>query len=254
MKKFFIKALSASFALIFIIICVGCGNEKNNDTSSQIETTSATTPTEAAKEFDIKNLHSYDADSTDPFSGAWHITDGEGKNFDSFVYLFDGSDRATLIIDNMGYLGKYSYQPEKGLFTSQLMFGINGTYTYKFSDDNTKIELTNTEDKTTTNMEKIPNFNCIPTPDDNPKIDENLLGAWMSDNGEYFYFDEDGIMYQNQFNTMFTFSKYSVKDGQISSTYKMEEAITDTYKYSVENDTLTLDNYTYKKIPVDELI
>ena len=252
------KILSFILTCGIILSFTGCG--ENTENSEIIETTSLVDEN-TVKVNDIKadlnSLQTYDLENGNEFAGAWKITDGEGSQYESFVYLFDGEKYASIVIDTMGYIGKYTISTDdegKEIFSAQLMFGINGNYTFEISEDKNTIILTNEETQAETTLERIASFNCIPIPDENAKIDTNLLGAWKSDDGEYYYFDESGIMYQNQYGSIFTYFTYSAENSVITATYSMGEEETDTYEYSIQGNTLTLNGYTYKKIPASELI
>lgn len=114
--------------------------------------------------------------------------------------MFNGEGKSILISGTSGYFGKYSYDTDDDnnpTFTTKLVFGLNGTYTYKLSDDKKTAELTNTDTKAVSTLKKTDDTDFIPTPDKDASIDENLVGCWMSDSGEYLCFDKSGIMYQN---------------------------------------------------------
>ena len=171
--------------------------------------------------------------------------------------MFNGEGKSVLISGTSGYFGKYSYDTDDDnnpTFTTKLVFGLNGTYTYKLSDDKKTAELTNTDTKAVSTLKKTDDPDFIPTPDKDASIDENLVGCWMSDSGEYLCFDKSGIMYQNLFDYMFAFSNYTAKDGKIVSTYTTsDKKTTDKYTYSVDGDTLTLNNDTYSRISFSDL-
>lgn len=191
----------------------------------------------------------------DEFEGAWKIVDGTGSQFEHFAFCFNGGGKGAIAIDNTGYYAKYEIKEDDGkkTFTSQMLFGINGEYTYAVSDDNSKITLTKTDDNSTLTMQKIKNFNCKPDLS-NSKADENLVGAWKSEDEEYFYFDESGLMYQNQYNTMFTYAAYTADGSVLTAKYSMEGEMSDEYEYTVDGDRLTLNGFSYERIETDELL
>lgn len=258
--KIFAVILTLSLALPF----VGCNNSSESSAlssaeSSQTDTTAAEATTSAASSAKIPevltSLHSIDTENGNEFAGTWKIVEGVGSKLDSFVFQFNGDKEACLIIDNVGYVGTYSLEETNGkkTFKTKLLFGLDGTYTYEFSSDKSSVTMTNTSNNSTTKMQKVENVSYIPQPEANPAIDEKLLGAWQSSEGDTVYFDKCGIMYSDSYGVQFTFSKYSVKDSTITSTYKMKQETTDTYSYSVNGDTLKLNDYEYNKISVDEL-
>lgn len=254
MKKF-----KAIFAFVLASMCLlafsGCDDKespgKTAETTEHIEITEA----QNNGEFNIKDLHSFDLENGDEFSGAWQITAGAGSKLGNFVYMFDGKGSANLIVGTTGYCSEYSLDENAKTFTCQLMFGINGSYTYKKSSDD-EIVLTNNNSKETTTLSRLASFDIIPIPEQDAVIDDKLIGVWKSDSGEFYYFDNGGIMYQNQYGTMYTFYKYSAKDGIITAVSNMgeEEDQTDTLKYSISDDILTIDGYEYTKASTDELI
>lgn len=263
MKIVYKKIIALALAVMAVTAFSGCNNESSY---SQTETTVAPTTVEATTvepttvnpnsdiTSDLSSLHSYDIENGDELAGAWQITEGSGEQFGGFIYSFDGKGTAMLVLGNMGYLSEYTLDESNKTLEVQLVFGLNGKYSYKLSEDKKTITLTNSEDNSTTKIEKIDSYSLLPSPEKNPKIDEKLLGAWLSENGEYLYFDADGIMYQNLYGVNIIYSSYNTVDGVITSQYKMQnEELTDTYNYSVSGDVLTMNDVAYNKIPVSEL-
>lgn len=253
MKKF--KALTAAvLAVLCLLAFAGC--DKNEGSGEQTSSTEHIEVTGEAdnKEFDLRDLHSYDLENGNEFAGAWKITAGTGSKLGDFVYIFDGKSDADLVVGTTGYFGKYSLNESEKTFTCQLMFGINGVYTYE-KNGNDEIVLTNTASKETTTLTRITSFDILPIPMQNADIDSALLGAWESESGEYYYFDKSGIMYQNQYGTMFTYYKYSAKDGKLTAVSNMgeEEDQTDTFEYTVNDEEMIIDGYEYTKTTTDKL-
>jgi hypothetical protein len=250
MNKLTTKILAISLAAVAVCAFVGCDQGSSSSDTSSNDTAQTTAQTSTDESFNIKNLHSYDIENGDEFAGVWTITDGTGSQLESFSYLFDGSGTANLITGTSGYCG--TYEISDGEFTCQLMFGINGTYTYTATDST--ITLTNTETEETTTISRVASFDIIPQPIENFSIDNDLLGAWESTTGEFYYFDENGVMYQNQYQTMYTYYAYSASDGKLSCvSYIGEEKNEDSYDYTVNGDTLTIDSFEYTKISTDDL-
>lgn len=259
MKKFTISLLSIILAALSACAFSGCDSESSSQ--PQPETTVETTEAEATEpqttealpeEFVLSQLHSYDMENGDAFAGVWQITDGVGSDYSSMVYLFDGFGNSTLIMGTTGYCGPYENDTAKNTFTCKLMFGINGTYSYKADGD--AIVLTNTESGDTTTITRLVSYDFIPLPDADASIDDALVGAWMADDGECFYFDDSGIMYQNQYGAMFIYYSYSANDGKITAVYDMGSGDeTEEFEYSVKDDVLTLDGYEYSRTTADEL-
>lgn len=252
-----VKMICILLAFSLLAVFAGCSN---NEESSVVQTTEqettaepTTSPEEIVTEVDLSALHAVDYDGNE-FAGAWKIIDGEGSQYESFVYMFDGGTSAYLMTGTMGYCGKYELNAAKKQIISQLMFGIDGQYIYEFSEDKSTVVLTNTKGGKTTTLEKIVSFSYMPIPDSEPVIDEALLGAWCDENGGYVYFEKNGIMYETQLGVSFTFYSYSAQDGTIDAVYYMKDKETDTMTYSVDGDTLTLNDYEYTRISADELV
>lgn len=253
MKKF-----KAIFAIVISALCVfafaGCDDNPSSSEPTESTEHIEVTETQNNKEFDIRNLHSFDLENGDEFAGAWQITAGAGAKLGDFVYVFDGKDSANLIAGTTGYCGKYVLDESAHTFTCQLMFGINGVYTYE-KNSNDEIVLTNSDSKETTTLTRVASFDVLPIPMEDAEIDNDLLGAWKSESGEYYYFDESGIMYQNQYGTMFTYYKYSAKDGVLTAVSNIgKEEQNETFEYTVTGEELIIDGYEYTKTSTDELI
>ena len=173
-----------------------------------------------------------------------------------FREIYAMNDAASGIL-NPVKMYKYSYDTDDDnnpTFTTKLVFGLNGTYTYKLSDDKKTAELTNTDTKAVSTLKKTDDPDFIPTPDKDASIDDKLVGCWKSESGEYLCFDKSGIMYQNLFDYMFAYSNYTASEGKIVSTYTTsDKKTTDKYTYSVDGDTLTLNNDTYSRISFSDL-
>ena len=277
MKHHFLKIICASLALCSVLTFTACGNEKKESSSSATsaasstpsEASAATAATAAAatadekttadasklkKETDLSKLHPF-AQPGDMFTGCWKITDGFGSQYSHFTYAFDGNKNAYLLVGTMAYNGVYEIHNKDGkdVFTTQLMFGLNGDYTYDFSKDKQSVVLTDVDTNDTTTLTKTESYNSIPKAPDDPKIDEALLGAWADDTGEYLYFGRDGIMYKTQKSINYTFYTYSAEKGVVTATYNMLKDTEETAAYSLKGDVLLYDSYEYHRISADEL-
>lgn len=249
--------IALSLAAVMAAGFAGCGQASSQAQETTVEVTTAAA-TEAAtdevvKEVNLSKLHEVNYDGND-FAGAWHITGGEGDKYESFVYVFDGGKDAYLVVGTMAYCGHYEINAEIKQFATQLAFGLNGKYTYKLSEDKNTMVLTNTENQAETTLERIMSFSFIPLPEEGASIDDALVGAWADDSGGYLYFDDQGIMYESQKGLSFTFYNYSAEDGVITAKYYMPDAQEDSYKYSVDGETLKYNDYEYKKISAGELV
>lgn len=273
MKRIITKLICAALALIAVLSLAACGEKSSSgtDTSSGASQASAASSGQASAassvsgstassaeiktEADLSKLHQLTSPG-DAFTGYWKITEGTGSDLKSFVFCFDGAKKAYLMVGTMGYIGNYDLSVKNGenVFTTKLVFGLDGDYTYSFFQNNQIVELKNVSDNTTTTMEKIESFSSIPEAPEDPQIDEAILGAWLDDTGAYLYFGKDGIMYSAQKNINFTFYTYSAADGKIKAVSAMTEPIEDEFTYKLDGNTLVFNRYNYKKISADELV
>ena len=262
MKKIYAKIISLVLIAVTAAAFSGCGDNGSSapvqqnttsETSAQ-ETTQASTSNGNYENKNSKLPFPKYAENGDDFTGAWKITESEESQALSFIFSFNGEGRVAMVVDNSGFFGKYEVENKNGknTFTTQMIYGLNGEYTYELSDDKKTIKLTKNEDNLKTTMQRLESFDCVPNAE-NTKIDEKLLGAWKSDDEEYFYFDESGIMYHNLYNTTFNYAAYTAEDSKITATYSMGGEMSDEYEYSVEGDNLKLNGYNYKRISESEV-
>lgn len=260
MKYIFKKAAALALAaLLSASVFAGCEEQPSSSlpSSSQIE---EPVETQEVNNADLHSLININYDGNE-FAGVWIITEGIGSKLDGFAYMFDGNNAAYLMVGTMGYIGTYTMQTETladgeahKTFTTQLQFGLDGKYTFEFADDeHQEVTLTNTADNTTTVMHRAAAYEYIPFPDENPVIDEQLVGAWDDGSGNRYYFDSSGVMYEYNKNLSFTFSKYSANGETLTYTYTMKDDITSESQYTVSGDTLTLDGLKYQRISTDKL-
>ncbi|MGN0500152.1 MAG: hypothetical protein ACI4HK_03290 [Ruminococcus sp.] len=258
MKKFFIKPIITALVLVMLAaMAVGCtnGNEQSSATAETAATQAETTAPQKT-EFSLNALHAPQENTGDPFAGYWRIAEGAGSNLESFIYLFNGDGMASIIIGNMGYCGEYTVgtDEETGNETlkCQLMFGINGEYSYAAAEDGNKITITNNGEDSV--LERVENPDFVTKAPENPQIDEKLVGAWDSGTGLYYYFGEDGRMYCNSYGTTFTYFTYSAKQSEVTAVYDMGGEQTDTYDYFFDGNDLVLDGMKYTQISPEKMM
>lgn len=259
MKKFFTKSIITTLVCSMLaVLSVGCTNN-NEQSVAPTETQATQAETTAPQEevnFSLEGLHAPKENDSDPFVGYWKIADGAGSNLKSFIYLFDGDGGASIIIGNMGYCGTYTVGTDEATgnetFKCQLMFGINGEYSYVATDDGKKITITNNGEDSV--LEKIENPEFVTTAPENPQIDKKLVGAWDSGTGLYYYFGDDGRMYCNSYGTTFTYFTYSTKLNKVTAVYDMGGEQTDTYDYEFDGNDLVFDGMRYTQITPDKLM
>ena len=259
--KRFSRIIALSLAALSAISLAACS--PGSSSSSEAETTAALTEitvdeaqtdTKPQREVNLSELHAVNYDGND-FAGAWHITErDEGDTYQSFTYVFDGDSSAYLIMGSMGYISNYELNTDINQIATQMMFGINGKYTYEFSDDKNTVTLTDSKTQKKTTLEKYMSYSCIPLPLPDAKIDSALVGAWKDDSGGFLYFDDQGIMYETQKGLSFTFYNYSAEDGNINTRCYMPDETKAEISYSVNGDTLTYNGYKYTKTEASELV
>ena len=147
-KQIFKKSVLVGTIALSIAVFAGCSDSANSSTADTTKPTEAQTTVQATEgtaksgttneSFDLKSLHTCKENDEDDLVGTWQITSGEGSQYASFYYMFNGEGKSILISGTSGYFGKYSYDTDDDnnpTFTTKLVFGLNGTYTYKLSDD-----------------------------------------------------------------------------------------------------------------------
>lgn len=259
MKRAIISLLLA--AVFSVTVLSGCDNGGSDaqETTADINATTAEPTTvnpEEDKETNLAALHTFDAENGDEFAGVWKITGGSGSQLESFVFLLDGHNKSSMVLGNMGFMSNYKLGTDengKPTFETHFYYGLEGVYNYKFSQDKSSVTLTNTKTDDESVLERVEDYNFIPDYPDDPQLDPQLYGAWMSENGDSYYFDKYGIMYNNSFDSQFTFMTYSVEDGEITAEYTAQDKETDSYKYSLTPDKLTLNGMEYSRIAASEL-
>ncbi len=274
MKKILTLILASAIAASSCAALASCSNNKDEkkesvqnttveETVNKAEEDKATSDEAEDSEVDLMMLHGVSSEPENDFTGSWQIVDGEGSQYKSFVYMFDGTTNSVLMTGSVGQIAVYSVKDEtddsgntQTYFTSQMMFGINGKYTFEFSQDKQKVVLTNTEDKKTTTLQRLASYEYIPIPPESPKTDEKLLGAWRSDDGEMLYFNKSGIMYDVIPNINFYFATYNADGKNVAWEYSYKESKPESNKteYSVNGNTLTFENVKYEKISASELV
>lgn len=261
MKKAYTKSIVATILCSMLAVtAVGCsdnGAQSSAQAETQVQsTTQAETNAPGATNFSLENIHAPKENSADPFVGYWKISEGAGSNLENFIFLFNGKGNASLIIGNMGYCSTYSVgtdeQTGEETFKCQLMFGINGDYSYVVADDGKKITITNNGEDSV--LERIDNPSFVPSTPENPQIDKKLVGAWDSGTGLYYYFGEDGRMYCNSYGTTFTYYTYNSKLNKVTAVYDMDGEQTDTYDYSFDGNDLVFDGMKYTQITPEKMM
>lgn len=263
MKRFLTALLATAMSIALVLS--GCG-EKEDDIQPVSEApedviveTKATVDEPMLQPEDVEvnlmQIHGISKNRTNDFAGSWTITEGEGAKYKNFVYMFNGEDRCYLMIGSVGQYANYTVDAENSKITAMMMFGINGTYTYEFSEDKQTVTLTDDKGEKTV-LTRLAVYEYIPMPLADAETDEKLLGAWKGENGDYLYFTDNGVMYQNSLNISFYFSNYSADGKKVHSSYAYKEnkTVEQDQEYSFSGETLVFDGEKYEKIKPSELI
>ena len=122
MKKLLTVLLAAAIAASSCISLASCSDdkkEKKEETSTTVEATvnkeeedQATKDEADDSEADLMMLHGVSSEPQNDFTGPWQIVDGEGSQYKSFVYMFDGTTKSVLMTGSVGQMAVYSVSDE----------------------------------------------------------------------------------------------------------------------------------------------
>lgn len=229
-----IAVITVLSLLLFVILAFGGCVQDNGNSSSD----TSNPPQETAET---------KTDNSNPLIGTWKIQKDSGETDSLFYYIFNDDRTVLLAMDNVAYSSEYSVSENesgKATLTIQLYYNLNGTYEYEFSDDGTKMFLDDiSEEGTDFTMVKTEDYDPMPSPPENPVIDEKLVGYWEDKDGSgiSYVFNKDGTMSCNSFDIMRLYAQYSAENGKINLTYKQGTEVEDTYEYSFAGEILTID-------------
>ena len=142
-KQIFKKSVLVGTIALSIAVFAGCSDSANSSTADTTKPTEVQTTVQATEgtaksgttneSFDLKSLHTCKENDEDDLVGTWQITSGEGSQYASFYYMFNGEGKSILISGTSGYFGKYSYDSGGGnsaAFDTRLVFGLEGSGSY----------------------------------------------------------------------------------------------------------------------------
>ena len=122
-KQIFKKSVLVGTIALSIAVFAGCSDSANSSTADTTKPTEAQTTVQATEgtaksgttneSFDLKSLHTCKENDEDDLVGTWQITSGEGSQYTSFYYMFNGEGKSILISGTSGYFGKYSYDTDQ---------------------------------------------------------------------------------------------------------------------------------------------
>ncbi len=190
-----------------------------------------------------KELGKYLKKSTkgdNPIYGTWQL-----ENYSYLSFVFRNDNLAEMVMGTEGDFTALSIDEKNKTVTVQFIIGLNGTYSYSVSDDGKILSLR--QGGKTTVLKRCEDYDIIPDMPKKPKVDDEILGWWESENGLIYYFGGDGIMYSNQIS-METGYTYTAKKGKISAVYEYGGNVKDELSYKYKNGTLIIDGNKYKRI------
>ncbi len=232
-------------AVIFSTIAFsGCDNNKKPASSNL----SATESVKKSDKYSSAQLQTYLKTFTEgdnPIYGTWKI---KGVNVVSYIFRNDGF--AQMAMGSEADFAKLALDTKNKTLGAAFVLGINGNYNYTLSKDNKTLYLKSDSGDFTLVQQK--DYNLIPKPKKNPKIDKNILGWWKSSGKQIYFFSSDGIMYSNII-TMETCYTYNAEKGKIKAVYDYAGDVKVDIKYSYKNGKLIIDGNKYKKYTPKEL-
>lgn len=236
MKKF-LSITTAVMILLCSAVFSGCTDNNNN-------TAPTTAATEAAKpdKYSSSELKAYLDSFTkgkSPVYGTWKI---EGINAVSYIFRNDGY--AQMVMGTEADFTKLELDEKNKTLGAAFILGINGTYSYTLSSDNKTLTLTSDDSKYV--LKKQKDYNLLPKPKKNPKLDKELFGWWKSSGKQIYFFGSDGIMYSNTIS-METCYTYNAEKCKIRAIYDYAGDVKIDLAYSVKNDKLTLEGNKFKR-------
>ncbi len=245
------KVLCILFVTVLTVLTVvlsGCNEEKkDNPETKATETTSQTEETKSKntkKTYDIKGYLDSFVEGDNDFYGTW-----QPESFSYMNIVFRNDNLAEMITGSEGYFSKYGIDENKKTVKLKLMPNvIDGEYNYEFSDDKQKLTLM--LDSTEYVFVKQKDFTMVPDPPEKPMIDSDILGWWENEDGLFYCFQEDGIMYENSIS-METVYTYTIQDNKILATYSIGSDMDDEFTYSFKNGELTLNGVKCTKKKMD---
>ena len=157
-KQIFKKSVLVGTIALSIAVFAGCSDSANSSTADTTKPTEAQTTVQATEgtakssmtneSFDLKSLHTCKENDEDDLVGTWQITSGEGSQYASFYYMFNGEGKSILISGTSGYFGKSL------LLVSACSLWILGACTGDFMETNTDPNAV-TEEELSEQAEKI---------------------------------------------------------------------------------------------------
>ena len=106
-KQIFKKSVLVGTIALSIAVFAGCSDSSNSSTADTTKPTEAQTTVQATEgtaksgttneSFDLKSLHTCKENDEDDLVGTWQITSGEGSQYASFYYMFNGEGKSIRI-------------------------------------------------------------------------------------------------------------------------------------------------------------
>ncbi|MBR2108928.1 MAG: hypothetical protein IJ932_03125 [Ruminococcus sp.] len=237
MKRLLCIALATVLA-IFSLALTGCDDNKNK-TSETKSTEISSQSAENVGENEIQSYLDKFTKGKNDLYGAWRP-----KDFDFMTIIFRNDNLAELVSgENEGYFSKYTLKDKS--ITLQLMPNvIDGTYKYSFSQDKNTLTLSKGDSEIVLIKQK--NFTIVPKAPKKPTIDTEILGWWENEDGAFYCFQENGVMYENSISMECCYT-YSAEDGKIKAVYNNGTKDKEDFTYSVKDGNLILNGTKFTK-------
>ena len=248
MKKFICVSLVLLTAASSLFIS-GCEEDtKSKTTSSTVKKSSAvsTVPTKsgskdksAPSSKDLKEYLNSFTKGKNPIYGTWKI---KGEKYLHYVFRNDGYAQTALGTE--ANFTSLSIDEDKKELTVSFIRGMNGTYSYKVSDNGKTLTLNSDKDKFT--LTKQNSYSIVPKAPKKAKTDKKILGWWKDEGDNKYFFGRDGVMYSNNIS-METGYTYNAEKGKIKAIYDYAGKIDIDFNYKYKNGSLYLDGTKFIK-------
>ena len=237
MKRILCITLAAVLAM-FSLVLTGCNDKKEETKSTETSSQTSQTP-QTAGDNEIQSYLNKFTEGKNDIYGAWRP-----KNFDFMTIIFRNDNLAELVSgENEGYFSKCTVKDKT--VTIQLMPNvIDGTYDYKFSEDKQTLTLSKSNSEIV--LEKQKDFTIVPKAPENPKVDSEILGWWENEDGAFYCFQENGVMYENSISMECCYT-YSAENGKIKAKYNNGTDEKENFTYAVKDGNLILNGSKFTK-------
>lgn len=237
MKRLLCITLATVLA-IFSLALTGCDDNKNKTSETKATETSSQSAENVGNN-EIKNYLNKFTEGKNDLYGAWRP-----KDFNFMTIIFRNDNLAELVSgENEGYFSKYTVKDKT--ITVQLMPNvIDGTYNYSISKDKKTLTLSFNNNEIV--LEKQKDFTIVPKAPQNPKNDTEIIGWWENEDGSYYCFQKNGVMYENSISMECCYT-YNAENGKIKAVYNNGTEEKEEFTYSFKDGNLILNGAKFTK-------